>query len=87
MSDTIATPSNMVEQLNYKKEKEMVNKAIYCIEITCDCGNKRFIKKTDVFQVKKCKPCTFSERNQRRIQKLSEKRQKAKMDKALLPKD
>lgn len=56
-------------QLSYKGEPEEVDTAVFCNRLICSCGNIRFVKKADLFQVAKCKPCTIRERNKRRKKK------------------
>jgi hypothetical protein len=47
----------MVTQLDYNGEKEHLPAALYTNKITCKCGNVRYVKNSDLFQVKQCKPC------------------------------
>ena len=58
-------------QLNYQGEPEEVNTAIFSNRLICSCGGIRFVKKQDLFQVTKCKPCTIRERSMRRRKKES----------------
>ena len=48
---------DMNVHLDYNGEKEEVPAATYVNKITCKCGNIRYVKNADVFQVKMCKPC------------------------------
>jgi hypothetical protein len=59
-------PPAMAEQLDYKGEVEKVDTRIFKNKLTCSCGNTRWVKTADMFQVKKCKPCTYRDRNRRR---------------------
>jgi len=59
-------PPAMVEQLNHKGDVEKVDTSIFKNKLTCSCGNTRWVKTADLFQVKKCKPCTYRDRNRRR---------------------
>jgi hypothetical protein len=56
----------LAQQLNYTGEPEQVDTALYRNKLVCKCGNVRWVKNADLFQVKKCKPCTVSERKARR---------------------
>ena len=60
---------SIVTQLNYKGELENVDTAIFNNKLICACGNIRYVKNADLFQVTKCKPCTIKERNKRRQKK------------------
>ena len=57
---------SIVTQLNYKGEPETVDTAIFNNKLICACGNIRYVKNADTFQVTKCKPCTIKGRNKRR---------------------
>jgi hypothetical protein len=59
-----AGPPDMVEQLGYKGEVEMVDRRSYCNEFVCECGNVRWVKKADLFQVRCCKPCKAQEKKE-----------------------
>ena len=59
-------PSLMVEQLSYDGTPEKVNMTDFKNRIVCPCGNVRWVRNADLFQVKKCKPCTARERKERR---------------------
>ena len=54
------------EQLNYKGEVESVDTRIFKNRITCECGNVRWIKSSDIFQVRHCKICAHRKRRDRR---------------------
>lgn len=54
----------MVKQLGYDGKEEELNAIQYCNKIVCECGNVRWIKNSDVFQVKKCKPCMKKKRKE-----------------------
>ena len=58
--------SPMVTQLDYRGEPEEVDSRLYKNRVECECGNVRWVKNADFFQVKKCKPCTIRERRKRR---------------------
>ena len=62
----IQTIPTFVEQLDYKGEIERVDTRIFNNRITCECGNVRWIKSSDRFQVRHCKPCAQSKRRERR---------------------
>jgi hypothetical protein len=53
-------------QFNYRGDPEKVDTAIFKNKLVCSCGGVRYVKTADLFQVKKCKPCTIKERNRRR---------------------
>jgi hypothetical protein len=53
-------------QLNYYGLAEEVDTRIFKNKLVCECGNVRWVKNADLFQVKKCKPCTYKERKERR---------------------
>lgn len=57
---------SMVQQLDYKGNFEEVDSLKFKNEIKCECGNIRWVKNADLFQVKKCKPCTYQDRLKRR---------------------
>ncbi|MGO9137582.1 MAG: hypothetical protein ACLP9S_09895 [Syntrophales bacterium] len=57
---------SIVTQLNYKREPENVDTTLFSNKLICACGNIRYVKNADMFQVTKCKPCTLRERNRRR---------------------
>lgn len=58
--------SPMTTQFSYKGTVEEVDTRIFSNKLVCPCGNVRWVKNADLFQVKKCKPCTFKDRNARR---------------------
>lgn len=51
-----------VEHLDYDGSLERVDKNLYCNEFRCECGNVRYVKNADMFQVRWCKPCTQKNR-------------------------
>ena len=53
-------------QLGYQGLEEEVDTRVYRNRIVCSCGSVRWVKSSDLFQVKKCKPCTIRERKERR---------------------
>jgi hypothetical protein len=61
--------SPIVEQLNHSGIMEKVDTRIFKNKLVCKCGNIRWVKSSDLFQVKKCKPCIRRERNDRRKSK------------------
>ena len=52
------------DQLNYHGLKEEVDTRKFKNKLVCACGNVRWVKNADLFQVKKCKPCTYKERKE-----------------------
>ena len=57
------------KQLNYMGLVEEVDAQAYPNKLDCKCGNVRWVKNADLFQVKKCKPCTYQDRKERRKQR------------------
>jgi hypothetical protein len=64
-SETKTEPS-IVQQLDYKGNPEQVDSLKFKNKIECGCGNIRWVKTADLFQVEKCKPCTYQDRLKRR---------------------
>jgi hypothetical protein len=56
-------------QQNYHGLIEEIDTRMYSNKLICACGNVRWVKNADLFQVKKCKPCTYKERKERRRQR------------------
>ena len=54
------------KQLNYLGLVEEVDAQTHSNKLVCKCGNIRWVKNADLFQVKKCKPCTYQDRKERR---------------------
>ena len=72
MKKVVVNKGEMVEQLDYKGNIERLPAEQYVNKIMCDnlqCGNYRYVKNSDMFQVKYCKPCTVKMRNKRRGKK------------------
>lgn len=67
-----------VEQLGYKGETEVLSAEEYCNRIDCECGDVRWVKVQDVFQVTMCKPCTAQARKDRRNARIRTKRAAAR---------
>ncbi|UCG79926.1 MAG: hypothetical protein JSV60_08095 [Desulfobacterales bacterium] len=61
-----ASEQQFQKQLNYLGLVEEVDAQAYSNKLVCKCGNVRWVKNADLFQVKKCKPCTYRERKERR---------------------
>ena len=55
-----------LRQLSYYNKEEVLPAENYINKITCKCGNVRYVKNADLFQVHSCKPCTMKERRKRR---------------------
>jgi hypothetical protein len=51
-----------IVQKGYKGEDETVDTSVYSVRVECECGNVRYIKPQDVFQVKTCKVCVKKNR-------------------------
>jgi len=62
----IQEPAALVEQLDYQGKVEKVDPSIFKHRMVCGCGQVRFIKGSDLFQVQRCKPCTKRQRQERR---------------------
>jgi hypothetical protein len=60
-----AIAPDMVEQLGYKGEREMVDRNIYRNKFVCECGRVRWIKNSDVFQVHSCKVCMCADKRKK----------------------
>jgi hypothetical protein len=54
------------KQRNYRGDIEEVDTQAFVNRVVCECGEARWVKNADLFQVKKCKPCTYKERMERR---------------------
>ena len=67
--DELESESSTLQQLDYKGEIEEVDTRLFKNRIECGCGNVRWVKNADLFQVKKCKPCTYQDRLKRRKQR------------------
>ena len=67
---TVVIPKGgeMRTQLGYDGKEEKVSAVLYINKIKCACGNVRWVKNADLFQVKKCKPCM----KKGRLQKINE---------------
>ena len=61
-------------QLDYKGEPETVDTRRFNNKVVCACGNVRWVKSADLFQVKLCKPCVQAGRRQRRLERARAKR-------------
>ena len=57
---------HMQAQMDYRGQKEQVDTRQFTNQLVCECGNVRWVKNADLFQVKKCKPCTYQHRLARR---------------------
>lgn len=53
-----------IVQLDYHGKPEELPKSMYKNMITCSCGQPRWVKNSDIFQVRFCKPCTMVNRKQ-----------------------
>ena len=69
-----------VEHMASNGIPEQVDFNIYCNIVQCDCGNIRYIKNSDVHQVKECKPCA---RRRRRRSRRESKRSRGSTDPGL----
>ena len=73
-ADPIITDPHLATQLDYQGNPETVDTRRFPNQITCTCGNVRWVKNADLFQVKSCKPCVQQGRRERRQQKARAKR-------------
>lgn len=73
----------MVIQLDYEGSEEMLPVKLYCNRIVCSCGNIRWVKNSDVFQVKKCKPCMGKERKIKAKARIKELKKRKAAEKAV----
>jgi hypothetical protein len=62
--------TDFVLQKDYKGNEEKLDSTVYTHFIECPlCGDTRWVKPSDVFQVRHCKPCTLKVRRQRKTQR------------------
>ena len=58
-----------MRQRDYIGGFEDIDTRVYTNKLICECGQVRWVKNADLFQVKKCKPCTYQDRKERRRKK------------------
>jgi Zn-finger protein len=63
---------------NYDGTDEEVPANLYCNKFICECGNVRWVKNADMFQVKACKPCVAVARKSKAAERVSDLRKKEK---------
>jgi hypothetical protein len=63
--ETLST-QGIVRQQNYLGDDEEIDTRLFPNKLICECGQIRWVKNADLFQVKKCKPCTYNDRKERR---------------------
>ena len=52
------TDAQWAKQKDHKGEEERVDRRFYSVPVPCiECGDIRWVKPSDVWQVKRCKPC------------------------------
>jgi hypothetical protein len=61
-----ADKEHLVCQKAYDGSEEWLDKREYSNRLVCECGEVRWVKASDLFQVTHCKPCTFERRKARR---------------------
>jgi Zn-finger protein len=66
---------------NYDGTNEEVPANLYCNKITCKCGNVRWVKNADMFQVKMCKPCVWEHRKSGASKRIAEMKKKKEAEK------
>jgi len=57
---------HLVSQKAYDGTEEGLDKREYSNQLVCECGEVRWVKASDLFQVTHCKPCTYERRKARR---------------------
>ena len=60
------TSTGNVGQLGYEGETETVDKDLFKHKLVCECGNVRWLRNSDVFQCRFCKPCTKKNQGERK---------------------
>jgi len=73
-ADPATTDPNLATQLDYQGNPETVDTRRFPNRIICACGNIRWVKNADLFQIRSCKPCVQQGRRERRQQKAKAKR-------------
>ena len=66
--------AGVLQQQNYRGELEPVDTRLFNNKIVCKCGDARWVKNADLFQVTKCKPCTYEGRRVRRRVRYKERK-------------
>jgi hypothetical protein len=61
-----ADKEHLVCQKDYDGSEEWLDKRECSNRLVCECGEVRWVKASDLFQVTHCKPCTFERRKARR---------------------
>jgi hypothetical protein len=74
--------STWVNQKGYGGEVEKLDAALYRNKVICSCGEVRWVKDQDKFQVSACKPCTRRERRKRHRRNKADRK---RMEKATAP--
>ena len=74
LSSLLADKEHLVSQKGYDGTEEWVDKREYSNQLVCECGNVRWVKASDLFQVTHCKPCTYERRKARRREAARQRR-------------
>lgn len=77
----VVTEAGTHTHKNYDGTDEEVPANLYCNKITCKCGNVRWVKNADMFQVKMCKPCVWEHRKSKATKRIAEMKKKKEMEK------
>lgn len=66
LSSVLADKKHLVLQKAYDGSEECLDKREHSNQLVCKCGEVRWVKTSDLFQVTHCKPCTYERRKTRR---------------------
>ncbi len=66
LSSLLADKEHLVSQKSCDGTEEWLDKREYSNKLICECGEVRWVKASDLFQVTHCKPCTYERRKARR---------------------
>jgi hypothetical protein len=66
LNSVLADKEHLVSQKSYDGTEEWLDKREYSNQLVCECGEVRWVKASDLFQVTHCKPCTHERRKVRR---------------------
>ena len=66
LSSLLADKEHLGSQKAYDGAEEWLDKREYSNQLVCECGEVRWVKASDLFQVTHCKPCTHERRKARR---------------------
>ena len=66
LGSVLADKEHLVSQKSVDGTEEWLDKREYSNQLVCECGEVRWVKASDLFQVTHCKPCTHERRKARR---------------------